>query len=274
MNTILHDVTLFLVFLAMFLGCPLMAGEVPVGDFPGASATIAPDHNPLNAEGAAAASGMASDSKKTASGPALIRVNVFAILSTEIEEQVKLFSTIMKEQLGLETFAQKGFQVHCTLYMTSYLPESLDKIKTEIASLSAGQRSFEVQTTGLMLTKNDWLFLNVEKNKNLKELCEKVVKAIYTMKAETIPVPEWLKEYPEKLTSFKVYGSPNVFDDYEPHLTLIAKGDVGKLTNFMVLSKSNDALSKAVNGRLIGIGIGLADEQGQVEKPLVTYPLR
>jgi len=269
-------------FGAFCLAAPVSAAETPV-TIP--TATETPAVNPTTpgstptpadpAKDATTASSTANASDTTvASGPVGVRVNVFAVVSPDIEEQVKVVGTILKDQLGMETFAQKGFQIHCTLYMTHFLPEKTERLTQEVASLAATLKTFDVQTTGLMLTKDNWLFLNLEKNKNLNDLMEKVVKGLYNLRSDNIPVPEWLKNYPEKMSSFKVYGSPNVFEDFEPHLTLVAKGDFEKLAKFIVLAKTSDVLMKTVNGRIVGIGVGLADDDGQVQKAQIIFPLK
>ncbi len=278
-----HLLLILALVAAVCFASPLAAAETPLtipsaNDQPAATATApipASDTQaaPEKETPAASATVNASDSA-VASGPVGVRLNVFAVVSPDIEEQVKKVGTILKDELGMETFEQKGYQIHCTLYMTHFVPEKVERLKQEVASLAAGLKSFEVQTTGLMLTKDNWLFLNLEKNKNLNDLMEKVVKGLYNLRSDNIPVPEWLKSYPEKMSSFKVYGSPNVFEDFEPHLTLVAKGDFDRLAKFIVIAKTNDLLMKTITGRVVGIGIGEADDQGQVQKAQVIFPLK
>jgi 2'-5' RNA ligase len=204
--------------------------------------------------------------------PVTRKFNVFVYFSEPIENHARAVSQALKSGEGLETFPQLGFQIHCTLYMTRYAPDQETEVREFIASLSRSIHPFPVTTTGLHVTKDNWLFLNLERDRNLQTLCDSVVRALAPLRAPAQSVPDWLAAYPEKMEFFKEYGSPNVFSQFEPHLTLLARSDGEKLSRFLAAHKDSPGLSGNLAGTAIGIGLAEADGAGQMKDGITLYP--
>ena len=204
--------------------------------------------------------------------PETKKFNVFVVFSENIEQQARTVSQALKDQEGLDTFPQLGFQIHCTLYMTRYAPEKADDLKAFVASLSRSIRAFPAKTTELHQTKDNWFFLNIDRDRNLQNLCDTVVRALAPWRAPSDQVPDWLNSYPEKMEFFKEFGSPNVFSQFEPHLTLLSRSDGEKLTRFMAKNAGDKTISGSVSGTAFGLGLAEADGAGQMKEGITIFP--
>lgn len=201
------------------------------------------------------------------------KINVFAVVSPNIEAAAIKASEILHKEQGLEAFPFMGYQVHCTLYMTQYPAEVRDKVRSKIKRLADGVREFRVSTTGLEITSGNWFFINLERNRNLQALSDAVVKLLSPLRVPSDFIPDWAKSMPNKVEYISKYGSPNVFDEFNPHLTLTASTDGEKLANFLETHFESD-FAQNISGEIIAIGYGIADRNGQIEKPIEIFPLR
>lgn len=200
------------------------------------------------------------------------KINVFCVMSENIEAEVKVASVDLKVVENVETFALKGYQPHCTLYMTAY-PKGRQKIISNIVGRIAKEtKQFEINTKGIEVAASDWLFMGLENNKNLQSLCDKICDKLKFLRVKSDYVPEWAKNMPEKVRCIKEYGSPNVFSQFDPHLTLLAKSD-GKMLRHFKEFCAEKIYNKPVTGKVVAIGYGFADRDGQIKTPIEVFPL-
>ncbi len=202
-----------------------------------------------------------------------VKLNVFAVLSPEIEAAARAVSQDLQTQEGLSTYPQLGFQIHCTLYMTTYPPAAQEDLVARIKELAATTRAFPARTTRLQITKDNWFFLDLERDRNLQSLSDAVVGVASPLRSPTSFIPDWAKDNPEKVEYLKQYGSPNVFAQFEPHLTLLANADRVALTRFLEKNGQNPAYALPIAGQVIAIGVGEADRKGQIATPTAIFPL-
>lgn len=201
------------------------------------------------------------------------KLNVFVVVSENIENSFKEAATLLNAEEQLESFPLQGFQTHCTLYMTQYPIGIQADILQKVAELAKTTKVFPISTTGLEITDGDWFFMNLERNRNLQTLSDNVVAMLSPLRAASDYVPEWAKSNPNKVDYITKYGSPNVYAEFNPHLTFLPKSDGEKLQRF--LSKhASQAFAKPITGEIIAIGVGLADKNGQIKEPLQIYPLQ
>ncbi|RCK80717.1 MAG: hypothetical protein OZSIB_3030 [Candidatus Ozemobacter sibiricus] len=215
----------------------------------------------------------ATSTTAPADAPRDVKLNIFAVLSPEIEAAVRAVSQDLMDQEGLSTFPQLGFQIHCTLYMTNYPPAVLDELVSRVKAFAATTRAFPARTTRLQITKDNWFFLDLERDRNLQSLSDAIVGLASPLRSPTSFIPEWAKDNPEKVECIKQYGSPNVFSQFEPHLTLLANADGEALARFLAKNGKNPAYALPIAGQVIAIGIGEADRKGQIATPSAIFPL-
>ena len=200
------------------------------------------------------------------------KINVFAVMSENIEDQAKVASVDLKVKENVETFALKGYQIHCTLYMTAYPKGNQEKVASIVKKIASDTKKFPVNASGIEVASSDWLFLGLQNNEKLQMLCNEVTEKISILRAKSDYVPEWAKSMPEKVECIKKYGSPNVFSQFNPHLTLLSKSDGEMLRRFKAgcAGKYYDGI---VEGKVVAIGYGLADRDGQIKEPIEVFPL-
>ncbi|CAH0539261.1 2'-5' RNA ligase family protein [Vibrio marisflavi] len=196
-----------------------------------------------------------------------VSYNVFLIPSKKVAATVQNISQQLKEE-KLDSLYNQSYLPHITLYLTEYPQERLKSIETKMELLATQFQPFDITLDKVERTKGDWLMLNVENNRHLQSLADNVTVALEPLRSPNPSLPNWVSKYPEKLASFKRYGSPNVFTNFEPHITLLPKSDAKKLDSFMH-KYGNDFKPETV--QVIGIGIAQTNANGQAKKDLATY---
>lgn len=196
-----------------------------------------------------------------------VSYNVFLIPSTTATAAVKNISHQLKNE-QLDSLYSQHYLPHITLYLTEYPQKSLDLIESKVKQLTTQFHPFNITLDKIERTKGDWLMLNVEDNRELQHLADSITVTLEPLRATNPSLPDWVLKYPEKLASFKRYGSPNVFAQFQPHFTLLPKSDGEKLDTFM--QKYGQSF-KPTTTQVIGIGIAQPDTNGQAKKVLATY---
>ena len=101
----------------------------------------------------------------------------------------------------------------------------------------------------------------------------RVVEMLAPMRAKSDFIPDWAKEFPTKVEYISKYGSPNVYSEFNPHLTFLARSDEEKLQRFNKKHADSD-FAKVIGGSVVAIGAGIADHNGQIKEPLKIFPLK
>jgi 2'-5' RNA ligase len=205
--------------------------------------------------------------------PITEKINVFAVVSENLEQAAVDASLALHEEEGLESFPHQGYQVHCTLYMTQYPPEAREQVRERMARLAQGVRQFNISSNGLEITSGDWFFLSLTKNRNIQSLADAVTQILAPLRHPSDFIPNWAKDFPTKVEYISKYGSPNVFNEFDPHLTLTASTDGEKLKNFLA-NHAETYFAQRIEGKVVAIGYGIGDRNGQIETPIEIFPLQ
>ncbi|CAM4013139.1 MULTISPECIES: 2'-5' RNA ligase family protein [Pseudoalteromonas] len=196
-----------------------------------------------------------------------ISINVFAIPSKPIINLVEQTSEALKKQ-GMISFYEKGMPVHATLYLTDFAEGSEQAIKHAVESITKQHQAFTITAQGFSVSQSNWAFINLHYSSELQRLSDEVTLAIEPLRDTNAAVPSWVKHYPNKLTAFERYGSPNVFQNFQPHLTLLANE---KNPNLATVNDYMQAHPPFAEGKIIGIGIGISDQFGQQKQVIAEY---
>ena len=188
-----------------------------------------------------------------------VNYNVFVIMDNNAKENVENISKGLKEA-GIDSLYSKGYAIHMTLYLTEYKPEPLKKIKEVVNKIAKETKPFDVNFYRLRKTGGNWFMLDAENNGIIQGLADEVTVRLNKYRATDAKVPDWAKSIPEKVKSFNLYGSPNVFMNFDPHITLLTPEDPAKIDTFT--SKYN---FKPFKAKVIGIGIAQVDDLGQAK---------
>lgn len=205
--------------------------------------------------------------------PPLEKINVFMVVSENIENAFKDAAEALHQEEELESFILRGFQTHCTLYLTQYPEGNKDDVLAKVEELASNTREFAINSAGLEITSGGWYFMSIERNSNLQKLSDTVVEMLSPMRAKSDYIPGWAKEFPTKVEYISKYGSPNVYSEFNPHLTFLARSDEEKLQKFTNKHSDSD-FAKVIPGSVVAIGVGVADSDGQIKEPWKIFPLQ
>ena len=194
-------------------------------------------------------------------------IDIFAIPSNEIVNVVEHTSQTLNSY-GMKSFYEQGKPTHITLYLTSFPKQAEEEIKSIIEKLATTHQAFPITANGATVTKDHWAFINVNDSAELQRLADEVTLAVAPLRDTSAAIPDWAKSYPNKEQAFIRYGSPNVFQNFEPHLTLLAQETNPKLSEFAEKLQQHPPYAQ---GKIVGIGIGVADQWGQQKKILAEY---
>ncbi|WP_395331382.1 2'-5' RNA ligase family protein [Novosphingobium sp. BL-8H] len=196
-----------------------------------------------------------------------VSIDIYAIPSQPIVDAVAQASRDLGKR-GMSTFFAQGQAAHVTLYLTRYPASAEPQLKAAVAKVAEGCKSFPLAIEGSERTASNWVFLSVVRSAALQRLADEITLAAEPFRAHDVTPPAWMREYPAKLPAFERYGSPNVFMQFEPHLTLLANETNPGLAAFMADLERNPPKA---TGKVAGIGIGVVDANGQILKTLSEY---
>jgi 2'-5' RNA ligase len=196
-----------------------------------------------------------------------VSIDIYAIPSQPIVETVARVSKDLAAR-GMTTFYAQGHAVHATLYLTQYPASAAPRLQAAIARLAKGRAPFPLAVSGTERTASNWLFLHVERSPALQRLADEVTLAAEPLRDHDLSPPGWMKDYPAKLPAFERYGSPNVFMQFEPHLTLLANEGNPALADYVA---STAKAPPQARGQVAGVGVAIVDANGQIIKTLAEF---
>ena len=185
--------------------------------------------------------------------------NVFVILDNNTTTNVENISKKLKEN-GIESLYEKKYIIQLTLYLTKYNMNHLHKIKEIIEKIANQTKSFNVEFYRLRKTDRKLLVLDAKNNENIQQLADEITVNLTKYHAKNINVPDWIKYIPEREKLFKLYGSSDVFTNFEPYIPLLSQVNSSQIQSFISKYNFNPFKSKA-----IGIGIAQVDNLGQAK---------
>ena len=199
--------------------------------------------------------------------PAATSYNLFLIPSHNVDTTVSTISNQLKQH-QLSALYSQGYLPHITLYLTEYPTTNLKLLQQQAQQLAHQWHQFPLTLKHIERTKGDWLMLKVSNTRELQRLADTAAITVSPLRSMDPKVPAWVSHYPEKLAVFQRYGSPNVFTNFEPHITLLAQSDPQKLTQFM--ADYGDKF-QSVNFKALGIGIAAVNSNGQAKAVIARY---
>lgn len=196
-----------------------------------------------------------------------VNYNVFVKLDSEAEKNVSAISQELKK-VDVDSLYSNGYVIHLTLYLTEYTPDKLNSLKMIVDEMAMKAKPFEIEFSKIFKTGGNWLMLDNDKNPTLQSLSDEVVHLASPLRAKDALIPGWAKNIPNKVLSFNKYGSPNVFLEFNPHITLV----VGKPELKEIFEKFVEKYDfKSFKSKVVGIGIAEVDDSGQAKKDKVLH---
>ncbi|MCP4956365.1 MAG: 2'-5' RNA ligase family protein [Photobacterium aquimaris] len=194
--------------------------------------------------------------------------NLFLIPSHNVDKTVSTISNQLKQQ-QLSSLYSQGYLPHITLYLSQYSTSNLKLLKQQAQQLASQYVQFPLTLEHIERTKGDWLMLEISNTRELQRLADTAAITVSPLRSMDQKAPTWVSHYPEKLAAFQRYGSPNVFTNFEPHITLLAQSDPQKLTQFMT---NYGQKFQPMKFNALGIGIAAVNSNGQAKAVIAHYP--
>jgi 2'-5' RNA ligase len=172
------------------------------------------------------------------------------------------------EQINFETTSIP----HITLYLTEFQEDVQDEI-IQILENRIHKSPIRISSKELIIN-GAYAMYGIENTVALKSLSDNIVLALYKYRELDQVVPDWVYNLPEPTRSKKIryvreYGSPNVFDEFDPHVTVgfdeIAPSDERR----NVLEQNWGCLDVLT----LNIGVGIVGSYGTVVQELAKIPL-
>lgn len=212
----------------------------------------------------------------------LKQYNIYLIPSNKATEYVKSFDNSLEKTNVLKKYNTRPFignhPVHLTLYLTSFDKKNIPDIEKQLAEIAKNTSPFEITTDKFVAGKSGFVMLNILNSQELQKLSNKAVTDLSKYRNKDYPAPGWVKYYPTKLKSFKKYGSPNTFNQFNPHLSILAanldsdKARASFEKDFDQIIQNTKLKPKSF--KIKAIDFGEVDKYGQVTKSLHIYNLK
>jgi len=198
------------------------------------------------------------------------------VIPQNIAAEASAMSDWLEEHGYGKTLLRQGRVLHATLFMTDYPTSALDDVTETFQKIASEECAMVHLHTPrervLSQTKSNWVFLDLEPTKPLGDLAMKFADGLAPLRArELLTPPAWVVQYPEKMimASFAKYGSPNVGENFVPHMTLLTALPPEKCTEAIAMPPSR----APVEARLMEVALGRADELGQITEVLAVATL-
>ncbi|KAJ3445969.1 hypothetical protein M0812_08504 [Anaeramoeba flamelloides] len=200
-----------------------------------------------------------------------IHVKVSLLVETEA---IQLNSNITHYDPNNDIDLKNVALPHCTLYLTSFYVNDLDNIKQGVSEAIKAIKPCLDLRMGKVSATGTYGMWEMEKPDCLQQMSDLIVTNTKQFIQPNQPIPAWVKNLPEPIRDLKIkmiqeYGSPNVFSQFAPHVTI--GYDNSTTTNFDKIV--NSLRPKPISYETKEIGIGISSKHGTVlrGKDLADY---
>jgi 2'-5' RNA ligase len=142
--------------------------------------------------------------------------------------ECKAINNLLTKKYGNLILFSKTNEPHLNLYDLDIPKKNLKQIKDIIQKIASNYDSFELKIKSVNYFPFGLFFIEIENDKILQELHEKIVKEVSQLKGDCI-CEDYLKPQrnydSEQKDMLQCYGNPHVLKQFKPHITLgLAKG--------------------------------------------------
>lgn len=196
------------------------------------------------------------------------KMHVIVKLDEAAENEVAKISKSLEDR-GIDSLYKKGYIVHLTLYGTTFSDGKISKIKKVIDDIAANTNTFPLEFISISRTAGNWLMLNAAKSDKIQALADEVTARLISLRRKNISLPSWAKGIKSKERAFSLYGSPNVFAAFEPHITLLTPEDENILKNFTA-----EYPAPTFTSNITAIALVSVDDFGQAKEILYLKEIK
>ncbi|VEG91295.1 2'-5' RNA ligase family protein [Legionella spiritensis] len=220
-------------------------------------------------------------------------INVYLIAEQPaIYQTIADFNRFLKNEGLLDNYQITPFlksrPIHVTLYLTEYRDDKLARIIRQVEILSRRWSPIDITATEFFVTAGNYVMLDITlpkqpdgSNNKLRQLSDDSVFRLHPLRDFNARIPDWAQAIPAKREAFERYGSPNVFFEFAPHISIMAKTFQDTATAEAFQKKTDALINKyrhtnphqPVTFTAATIGVGYTDDFGQVTREIVRFRL-
>lgn len=162
-------------------------------------------------------------------------VNVYLLFETpELYQAITEFNAYLEKNNIFARYQIEPFlrhhPLHSTLFLADYSEDRIEELKHRVTKIAKHWHPITIKTSQLFVTSGNYVMLDIDntnrikgQNPELQRLSDQMTMALTELRYFDAQIPDWIVSIPEKRKAFLRYGSPNVFFEYSPHFTLMAK---------------------------------------------------
>jgi len=153
-------------------------------------------------------------------------------------EVVEVNQLSQMEVQGEEVFLATEHTAHVSLYLTAFREEAVQDVvhtvEKVIGEYSGSLREDCVVSAGNVSVAGTYAMLSTSLPQCLQGLSDAIVNATFPFIVPDQPIPAWVQGLPEPERGIKIhfvqeYGSPNVFSEFQPHVTVACSNNTQSL---------------------------------------------
>lgn len=214
-------------------------------------------------------------------------INVYLKLrpNNEVNNLISHFNQFLEQHKLFEEYQIAPFinnyPLHITLYLAHYDKQNTNTVINRAISLARETAAMPITTEQFVPSPNGYVSLTVQNQNALQQLSNRTLLLLSDLRDPQAKIPVWAAKNKLRQQLFKQYGSPNVLELYKPHFSVFdpeglspeeQKGLYPMLQQ--LISQFTKVNNTRVTAEAYAIGVGEADEQGQIVSELVEYQLR
>lgn len=216
-------------------------------------------------------------------------LNVYLKLENpKLIQEIETFNQYLHAYKQFKNYKFRAFieqyPVHISLYQAAIEEKHMAVLQSRVRDIALHWKKLHLETGRLNLAGSNFLMLDIEDKANLRDayslqsLSDQVTLALSPLRDASQPIPRWAENMAEKRKAFQRYGSPNVFFEYEPHISLMAyqSKDLKKNKHFVDVLGALIANYQFKTTALYPqkIALGYVNALGQIEKEIASYSIQ
>jgi hypothetical protein len=217
------------------------------------------------------------------------QINIYLKMDDPVLSQaVTAFNTYLEEHSIFNKYQIRPFlddyPLHITLYLAAFTDDNLPMVKKRVAHIAKNWAPIALKTSNIYITKGNYVMLDVDnnqtngKNPPLQQLSDTIALKLNLFRNSEAKIPDWVQAVPEKRKAFERYGSPNVFFEYSPHFSLMAKAFTDQTQEQQFQTEMTELIAhysfSEIQTKSYAIGIGYVNNFGQITEEIASYPMQ
>ncbi|QLE78248.1 2'-5' RNA ligase family protein [Francisella sp. Scap27] len=205
--------------------------------------------------------------------------SIFLIPDKNAETYIKNFNNYaakqgVYEKYNITPFIQQ-YPVSLNLYTTSFKRFYLESIVQLVKRIANTTEEFDISADQITISEDGFITLNIGNDHDLQGLSNIVIRNLAKDRYKDSNMPSWIKFHPAKQKLFNEYGTSNAFDQFEPNINISTINISDQSIKQMIEDDFDKTIQsfnqKSLSFKIIGIGFGYADDNGQVAEVIKKY---